>query len=932
MNATQSDEVFPIGEVIADRFRIAKRLSTQTDVTSFEAEHVQTAQRVVVKWAAANAGYDAEEVARRLSVVQRVQHANLAEIYAVGVHRGGHFVVAEWQTGETLAGRIGRARLEPEEVATLFTPAAFAMAEAHAAGVFHGHLSPEHILLCTNADGSVWGPKVIGLGARELARLAASSATQSGRAVELPHYLSPEQLADESVVSAATDVYALGVTLYHALAGVLPFGGATHRDVAAQVLRALPTSLHKLRPDLSVALCGVVARAMSKRAADRFATAREFGEALQRAKPSAPQPARGAMTEAVSPVPPPSARVRAASKPSIPPPVDPRLVRDAAAVSPPPASSSGGRPPGIEHQASAHSTVPPPRRASVASSPASGVESKHASGEAPAVSSPRVPDAGPTQVTAVSAKPVRQSEPVEQGVTDAENLLEEVEERADVFGKRLGRYEILTELAAGGMATVFAARMVGVAGFERIVAVKVLHPHIAHQPEFIEMFLDEARLAARIRHPNVVPTLDISDVSDQGLYLVMEYIEGTHLGELTKAALSKGERLPTRIVAKIVVDALDGLGAAHTLTDDLGAPLGIVHRDVSPPNVMVGTDGIARLTDFGVAKADVRLTTTRTGQVKGKLSYMAPEHASTGVADQRSDLFSMAVVLWESLTGERLFRASNHAATLSKILAAPIPPPSSVAAELKPFDQLLRKALDRDPARRFQTAEEFIIELERVARAHGGMASTREVAKYSRYLVEARLRQQRDRIDKAIAKLGRRDIREHSWTQSGITPLPSGSEELGDPKAPSEADDSDVRRNITKGALVMGGLALLAAAWWVWFGRVEPSEAATTRAEPTTVSAPPAVPAPPATPPAPRVEAANAAALVPSDEGADEAQPLEAPEVFVEADEASGGVAVPASAAAPAESSVPSGAERPSSAGTQPDGRRRRPTLSWMDF
>ncbi|MDH3728576.1 MAG: serine/threonine protein kinase, partial [Myxococcales bacterium] len=230
-------------------------------------------------------------------------------------------------------------------------------------------------------------------------------------------------------------------------------------------------------------------------------------------------------------------------------------------------------------------------------------------------------------------------------------------------GRQLGRYEILTQLASGGMASVYVARAQGVAGFERLVAIKVLHPHLAYEQEFISMFLDEARLAARIRHMNVVPTLDVSDSPGDGYFLVMEYIEGNHLGALLGRAAKKGERLPQPFVCRVLVDALQGLAAAHRLTDENGTHLQLVHRDVSPHNILVGTDGIARLTDFGVAKADVRMASTRAGQFKGKLSYMAPEQAASNETDQRSDLFSVGVILWESLTGRRLFKGDSNAAT-----------------------------------------------------------------------------------------------------------------------------------------------------------------------------------------------------------------------------------------------------------------------------
>jgi serine/threonine protein kinase len=304
-------------------------------------------------------------------------------------------------------------------------------------------------------------------------------------------------------------------------------------------------------------------------------------------------------------------------------------------------------------------------------------------------------------------------------------------------GHRLGRYEILAKLASGGMAIVYIARAQGAAGFERLVALKVLHANLAYEEEFIRMFLDEARLAASIRHPNVVSTIDISDSVQTGYFLVMEYVEGDHLGGLLAGAHKLGATLPVSVVLRIVADALSGLAAAHALRDESGKLLQLVHRDVSPHNILVGRDGVSRLTDFGVAKAEDRLTHTRDGQVKGKLAYMAPEQASVGTCDARSDLFSMGVILWECLTGRRLFRADNTAATLTKLLHEEIALPSAVDPSLAPLDPVLRRALDRDPASRLQTAEEFIEAIELAARHFGGMASRRIVAKaVKQYAVE----------------------------------------------------------------------------------------------------------------------------------------------------------------------------------------------------
>jgi len=230
--------------------------------------------------------------------------------------------------------------------------------------------------------------------------------------------------------------------------------------------------------------------------------------------------------------------------------------------------------------------------------------------------------------------------------------------------QRIDRYELVAEIASGGMATVFLSRLSGVGGFQRFVAIKRLHPHLAGEKEFVEMFLDEARLAAGIHHPNVVPILEVG-ASPRGYYLVMEYIEGDTLARLLARATTSGNRLPIAIGLRVILDMLAGLHAAHELHDEKGEPVELVHRDVSPQNVLVGVDGISRITDFGVARASSRLTATRVGQLKGKIAYMAPEQAM-GVpdVDRRADVFSAGIVLWEVLAARRLFKADNEAATL----------------------------------------------------------------------------------------------------------------------------------------------------------------------------------------------------------------------------------------------------------------------------
>src|SRR6185369_608614 len=190
------------------------------------------------------------------------------------------------------------------------------------------------------------------------------------------------------------------------------------------------------------------------------------------------------------------------------------------------------------------------------------------------------------------------------------------------------------------------------------VAVKRLHPHLASEEEFIEMFLDEARLAAGIHHPHVVPLLEVGE-SDSGYYLVMEYIEGDTLARLMARALARAQPIPRPVLVRIILDALAGLHAAHELLDADGNPVQLVHRDVSPQNVLVGVDGSSRITDFGVAHAASRLQNTRADRLKGKIAYMSPEQAHAGDVDRRADVFAMGIILWEVLAARRLFKADS---------------------------------------------------------------------------------------------------------------------------------------------------------------------------------------------------------------------------------------------------------------------------------
>jgi eukaryotic-like serine/threonine-protein kinase len=276
----------------------------------------------------------------------------------------------------------------------------------------------------------------------------------------------------------------------------------------------------------------------------------------------------------------------------------------------------------------------------------------------------------------------------------------------------VGRYALFDEIAAGGMATVHLGRLVGQVGFSRTVAVKRLHPQYAKDHDFVSMFVDEAKLASRIQHPNVVSTLDVVKTDDE-LFLVMEYVQGESLSKLVRQAARGGERIPVNIVVSVMSGMLHGLHAAHEAKSENREPLNLVHRDISPQNVLVGVDGVARVLDFGVAKAQVRSGATKDGQMKGKLSYMSPEQLNGHEVDRRSDVFSAGIVLWEALAGKRLFAGADTGEILAKVLRSEIPPPKSLLPELPDaVSDAVMKALQRDAAERFQTAKEFAVALE----------------------------------------------------------------------------------------------------------------------------------------------------------------------------------------------------------------------------
>ena len=289
----------------------------------------------------------------------------------------------------------------------------------------------------------------------------------------------------------------------------------------------------------------------------------------------------------------------------------------------------------------------------------------------------------------------------------------------------VGRYELVQRLGHGGMATVYLGRVTGSAGFEKLVAVKIIHPHLAAEPEFVEMFLEEARIAAKIQSPHVAGILDLGQ--DDGLhFMVMEYIDGETLSALLRQLRPRDEHLPLPVVLQILMDACEGLNGVHDLRDPDGNPYGLVHRDMSPQNLMVGFDGWIKIVDFGLVKATGKHH-THTGHLRGKLAYMSPEQARGKPLTASADLFALGVVMWELLTGKRLFASDTDAETLDRVIRCESPSLTDARPDLPPeLEPILHRALAPDPADRYASADEMLTDLRRCLLAQVGADDPRK--------------------------------------------------------------------------------------------------------------------------------------------------------------------------------------------------------------
>jgi serine/threonine-protein kinase len=424
-------------------------------------------------------------------------------------------------------------------------------------------------------------------------------------------------------------------------------------------------------------------------------------------------------------------------------------------------------------------------------------------------------------------------------------------------GRRLGRYLLCYELASGGMATVYLARVEGPAGFEKLVALKVIHPHLVNEPGFIEMFLDEARIVAQIAHPNVCSVFDFGE-ADETYYIAMEYLVGETTSRLMRMVAKKADLRSTLVMAKIAADACEGLHAAHELRGADGRALSVVHRDVTPQNLFVGYDGAVRVVDFGVASAVGRVHQTTAGALKGKYAYMAPEQVLQKTIDRRADVWSLGVCLWEMLALRRLFRRGNEYETLQAVTQDAIPPPSVLRADVPmALDAVVLRALERDPDKRYPTAREFGRALNG-AIASMGHVSVADVAELMHSLFGDEHRQRMELVDRARKMEPDADLGanvEQTHTRGGYGEEDKSHTSLAKMRPGAQAARSASKRGWLWAALVLCVLAIAggAAGAVFAFGGGSDEVAQVTPAAPVNEPAPqpaPTSPEPPAPEPA----------------------------------------------------------------------------------
>ena len=313
-------------------------------------------------------------------------------------------------------------------------------------------------------------------------------------------------------------------------------------------------------------------------------------------------------------------------------------------------------------------------------------------------------------------------------------------------GERIAGYELVERIAVGGMAEIFLARQEGLEGFEKSIVIKRIRPHLSKEPNFVRMFLNEAKLAAQLNHPNIVQIYELGKIGES-YFIAMEYIFGRDMRRVIPKADAMGIPFPMVYALKIASSVCEGLFFAHQRADLYGQPLNIVHRDVTPENIFVSFDGTVKVLDFGIAKAANQLEQTRAGEIKGKLSYLSPEQCVGKPLDNRSDLFSLGTVLYEWLTGFRLFTGDSDVAVLKSITEGKIYAPSYFKADIPDaVERILMKALEKDRERRYQTAWEMQYDLDRFLSQHEFTPSNIHLSNFLKQLFIDELEEEKARL------------------------------------------------------------------------------------------------------------------------------------------------------------------------------------------
>ncbi|MHB8417312.1 MAG: serine/threonine-protein kinase [Myxococcales bacterium] len=343
----------------------------------------------------------------------------------------------------------------------------------------------------------------------------------------------------------------------------------------------------------------------------------------------------------------------------------------------------------------------------------------------------------------------------------------------------VGRYRLTRKIATGGMAEIWLASADGPEGFRKRLVVKKILPHLADDEEFVRMFLDEARIAARLNHPNIVQIFDLGE-ADGSYFIAMEYVPGKDLRRAYQDSAKAKNTLPAPLIVRVLIESAKALDYAHRATDDQGRPLHIVHRDISPQNILVTFQGGVKIVDFGIAKAADQATQTRAGVLKGKYSYMSPEQAAGDPVDARTDIFALGIVGYELATGFRLFKRENEVATLQAVRDCKVPPPSTVSREVpRALDRLLLKALAKRPDERYATAGQLAMDLEEFLLAGQYAASSTHLAEFMRGLYP-------DLDDESAARPGPPTPDSQSGSSARQVPIHVAEPVAARPRSPSK--------------------------------------------------------------------------------------------------------------------------------------------------